>query len=133
MGIGELVLRVREPECGAAERCGAAVVVDPAVESPWGGACDGRGFTATMPDEYNAEIDAVEGLARVPVLWDGLARPGRDRYDLSCPSGGLVTGRVGLEGVAGAFTTLVDPDHHARVLVDPSLGTDRIPGAVNHR
>ncbi|TYL49923.1 zinc-binding dehydrogenase [Nocardioides sp. BGMRC 2183] len=31
----------------------------------------------------------------------------------------LITGTVGLEGVAGAFTDLADPERHAKVLVDP--------------
>lgn len=34
----------------------------------------------------------------------------------------LVTGRVGLDGVAGAFTALGDPEVHVKVLVDPALG-----------
>ncbi|QSR28474.1 alcohol dehydrogenase [Nocardioides aromaticivorans] len=33
----------------------------------------------------------------------------------------LVTGTVGLDGVAGAFTDLADPERHAKILVDPSL------------
>ena len=32
---------------------------------------------------------------------------------------GLVTGRVGLEGVAGAFTALGDPEAHVKILVQP--------------
>lgn len=31
----------------------------------------------------------------------------------------LVTGRVGVEGVPGAFTTLAQPDAHAKILVEP--------------
>ena len=34
---------------------------------------------------------------------------------------GLVTGRVGLEGVAGAFTALSDPEAHVKILVTPQL------------
>ena len=33
---------------------------------------------------------------------------------------GLVTGRVGLEGVAGAFTALGDPEAHVKILVEPA-------------
>ena len=33
----------------------------------------------------------------------------------------LVTGTVGLDGVAGAFADLADPERHAKILVDPSL------------
>ena len=33
----------------------------------------------------------------------------------------LVTGAVGLEGVAGAFEALGDPEAHAKILIDPKL------------
>lgn len=32
----------------------------------------------------------------------------------------LITGTVGLDGVAGAFTDLADPERHAKILVDPT-------------
>jgi len=32
----------------------------------------------------------------------------------------LITGTVGLEGVAGAFAALADPGEHAKILIDPS-------------
>ena len=32
----------------------------------------------------------------------------------------LITGRVGLEGVAAAFTALADPERHAKILIDPA-------------
>jgi threonine dehydrogenase-like Zn-dependent dehydrogenase len=32
----------------------------------------------------------------------------------------LVTGTVGLEGVAGAFDVLGDPERHAKILIDPA-------------
>ena len=38
------------------------------------------------------------------------------RVDVS----GLVTGRVGLDGVAGAFTALGDPEAHVKILVEPA-------------
>jgi threonine dehydrogenase-like Zn-dependent dehydrogenase len=31
----------------------------------------------------------------------------------------LVTGKVGVEGVAGAFEELASPDRHAKILVEP--------------
>ena len=37
-----------------------------------------------------------------------------------------MTGRVGLGGVAGAFSALADPETHAKVLVDPSIDSHRI-------
>src|SRR5262249_47961676 len=32
----------------------------------------------------------------------------------------LVTATVGLDGVAGAFDALADPERHAKILIDPS-------------
>jgi len=32
----------------------------------------------------------------------------------------LITGKVGLTGVAGAFAALADPERHAKILIDPS-------------
>ncbi|GAB3857465.1 zinc-binding dehydrogenase [Nocardioides maradonensis] len=34
----------------------------------------------------------------------------------------LITGTVGLDGVAGAFADLADPERHAKILIDPKLG-----------
>ena len=31
----------------------------------------------------------------------------------------LITGKVGVEGVAQAFTDLASPDHHAKIIVEP--------------
>jgi threonine dehydrogenase-like Zn-dependent dehydrogenase len=31
----------------------------------------------------------------------------------------MVTGTVGLDGVAAAFTALGDPERHAKILIDP--------------
>lgn len=33
----------------------------------------------------------------------------------------LITGTVGLDGVAGAFDDLADPEKHAKILIDPAL------------
>ena len=33
----------------------------------------------------------------------------------------MITGTVGLDGVAGAFSDLADPEQHAKILIDPSL------------
>ncbi|WNV82981.1 zinc-binding dehydrogenase [Umezawaea sp. Da 62-37] len=184
-----------------ARKCGADVVVDPAVESPWEGASAGHGFMTSMPDQYNAGIDAIEDLTRLPLPWwtvwralegIGRTRPKRPvvfecvgvpgmidgilaaaplhsrvvvvgvcmgpdtirpslavnkeidlrfavgytplefRNTLHALADGtvnashLVTGRVGLAGVAPAFAALADPEVHAKILIDPSLDTDRI-------
>ncbi len=33
----------------------------------------------------------------------------------------MITGTVGLSGVAGAFADLEDPERHAKILIDPAL------------
>ncbi|GAA2013512.1 zinc-binding dehydrogenase [Nocardioides kribbensis] len=184
-----------------ATACGADVVVDPAVASPYDPAVQ-RGAFATLPAAYNAAIDAVEGLSRLPVGWwhgwraaervgaatpkapvvfecvgvpgmlDGVLaeaplfsrvvvvgvcmgpdtlRPSlavNKELDLRFVVGytplefrdtlhalaegdldpsPMLTGRVGLDGVAGAFEALGDPERHAKVLIDPSL-----PGTQLH-
>ena len=35
------------------------------------------------------------------------------------PSDPVITGRVGVEGVAGAFEELASPERHAKILVEP--------------
>ena len=51
------------------------------------------------PQEYAETLDAIT---------DGGIRPGP-----------IVTGRVGLDGVAGAFETLGDPEEHCKIMVTP--------------
>ncbi|MFB7087851.1 zinc-binding dehydrogenase [Streptomyces sp. NPDC056296] len=184
-----------------ATKCGADIVVDPAVDSPWGEASAGHGFMTTMPDEYNAGIDAIEGMTKLPLPWwtawraldkigathpkrpvvfecvgvpgmlDGILaeaplhsrvvvvgvcmgadaiRPSlavnkeldlrfvvgytplefRDTLhalaDGTLDASHLITGRVGLAGVGEAFTTLADPEGHAKILIDPRLASDQV-------
>jgi 2-desacetyl-2-hydroxyethyl bacteriochlorophyllide A dehydrogenase len=47
---------------------------------------------------------------------DTLRNIAEGRIDVS----GLVTGRVGLDGVAGAFTALGDPEAHVKIMVEPA-------------
>ncbi len=177
-----------------ATACGADVVVDPAVESPWS-AAGGHGHLDHAPDVFELGVSSVEKLRKIPfVPWQAVWRaadkvgaatpkhpvvfecvgvPGvieeiishapvyarvvvvgvcmeADRIrpsmainkeiDLRFVLGytplefsdtlqllgdgkvdptPLVTGVVGLDGVAGAFTALADPETHAKILIDP--------------
>jgi threonine dehydrogenase-like Zn-dependent dehydrogenase len=38
----------------------------------------------------------------------------------------LITGKVGLAGVAGAFEALGDPETHAKVLIDPRSAAELV-------
>lgn len=177
-----------------AEQCGADVVVDPAVESPWSSFEDSRYLTNPVA-LAEVGIDAMSKLRAVPLLpWAHLMRaaekagasprgpvvfecvgvPGMIEHAISSaplltrivvvgvcmgadsfrPSMAinkevelrfafaydpaefhqtlqwiasgkvdvlpLVTGTVGLDGVAAAFDALADPERHAKILIDPS-------------
>jgi threonine dehydrogenase-like Zn-dependent dehydrogenase len=52
-------------------------------------------------------------------LPDEFADTLRDIAEGRIPVEPLVTGRVGIDGVAGAFETLARPDAHAKILVEP--------------
>jgi len=178
-----------------AERCGADVVVDPAVESPYGPGGD-PGWLTDAPAAFELAIGTLEKLDRLPFGWwhawrlgerlgAGPKRPvvfecvgvpgmisdvvdsaplfsrvvvvgvcvGTDSFrpamainkeiDLRFVLGytpldfrdalhmlaegkvdprPMITGTVGLDGVAGAFDDLADPERHAKILIDPSLG-----------
>lgn len=60
---------------------------------------DVRFVLAYTPEEF---ADTLRGLAA-------------GELDVSA----MVTGQVGLDGVAGAFTDLASPGHHAKVLIEP--------------
>lgn len=178
-----------------ATTCGADVVVDPSVESPWS-AAQGHGHLDLAPDVFELGVSSVEKLSKIPfVPWQSVWRaadkmgaatpkhpvvfecvgvpgvleeiishapvyarvvvvgvcmePDRIRpamainkeIDLRFVLGytplefsdslrllgdgkvdpaPLVTGVVGLDGVAGAFDALADPESHAKILIDPS-------------
>jgi threonine dehydrogenase-like Zn-dependent dehydrogenase len=175
-----------------ATACGADVVVDPAVESPYAGGKQ-RGHLTEAPDAFDLAIDTREKLERLPVGWWHVWRLGEKlgakpkfpvifecvgvpgvidsiidgaplfsrvvvvgvcvgpdqitpamainkEIDLRFVIGytplefrdtlmmlaegkidprPLITGTVGLDGVAGAFDALGDPETHAKILIDP--------------
>jgi threonine dehydrogenase-like Zn-dependent dehydrogenase len=175
-----------------ATRCGADVVVDPAVDSPYA-AASSKGFVTDAPALYELGVGSMEKLRRLPgwshvyravdalgaaspkrpVIFECVGVPGmidgiigaaplnsrvvvvgvcmgddtlrpalangkeidlrfvfgstplefRDTLymlaDGKLDASPLITGTVGLDGVAGAFTALGDPETHAKILIDP--------------
>ena len=178
-----------------AERCGADVVVDPAVASPWSSFAEGSRYLTDPVAVAEVGLDAMEKLRRVPLLpWWHVVRAaekagvtprgpvvfecvglpgiieqivtaapllsrvvvvgvcmGEDTFRPSMAINKelelrfafaydpaefhrtlqwiatgkvdvrpFVTGSVALDGVAGAFDDLADPERHAKILVDPT-------------
>jgi threonine dehydrogenase-like Zn-dependent dehydrogenase len=75
----------------------------------------GDSFRPSMA--INKELDLRFVLCYTPLEFrDTLHALAEGRVDASA----LVTGTVGLDGVADAFTALGDPDRHAKILIDPA-------------
>ncbi len=70
----------------------------------------------------NKEIDLRFVIGYTPLEFrDTLHALGEGKIDPSA----MLTGRVGLDGVANAFTALADPETHAKIVIDPRLdGSD---------
>lgn len=175
-----------------AKRCGADIVVDPAVESPYD-AAQAKGTITEAPALFELAVGSMEKLRRVPgwvhlyrlvdalggadpkrpIVFECVGVPGmidgviaatplgtrvvvvglcmgedklrpsmaigkeidlrfvfgytplefRDTLhmlaDGKLDAGPLITGTVGLDGVATAFDALGDPEQHAKILIDP--------------
>ncbi|UJA22001.1 zinc-binding dehydrogenase [Thermoleophilia bacterium SCSIO 60948] len=175
-----------------AERCGADIVIDPTVNSPYEDRA-GKGWLLDLPSAFGLAIDVREKLERLPVGWwhawrlgeklgQAPKRPvifecvgvpgmigsvldeaplysrvvvvgvcvGTDHFtpamainkeiDLrfvlaytpleyrdtlmmlaegKCDPAPLITGHVGLDGVANAFDVLGAAEDHAKILIDP--------------
>ncbi len=175
-----------------ARRCGASIVVDPAVDSPFEKA-EGKGMITEAIELYDVALTTMRKLRRLPgwskvyraadavgaadpkrpVIFECVGVPGMidammdsaplnsrvvvvgvcmgtdqirptmaiakeldvrfvfgytplEFYDTlhmladgKLDASALITGKVGLKGVAGAFQALGDPERHAKVLIDP--------------
>jgi threonine dehydrogenase-like Zn-dependent dehydrogenase len=81
-----------------AARCGADVVVDPAVESPWASFADSRHVTDARK-LLDTAFDGMESLRRVPMLpWARVLRAA-DAVGAAVPAGPVVFECVGVPGV----------------------------------
>ncbi|MCZ8378857.1 zinc-binding dehydrogenase [Mycobacterium sp. CPCC 205372] len=194
LGVSKIVASDFSPGRRAlATRCGADVVVDPAVDSPYSAASQ-KGAITEAPALYELGMSSMEKLRRLPgwahvyraadalgaagpkrpVIFECVGVPGmidgalagaplqsrvivvgvcmgedtlrpsmgiakeidlrfvfgytplefRDTLHLladgKVDASALVTGTVGLDGVAAAFDALGDPEAHAKILIDPA-------------
>ncbi len=67
-----------------------------------------RGITRELSITFALGYDPMEFAATLERIAEG-------ELDV----GPLITGSVGIDGVAGAFEALADPDAHAKILVEP--------------
>jgi threonine dehydrogenase-like Zn-dependent dehydrogenase len=193
MGVEKIVASDFSPGRRAlAQRCGASIVVDPKVESPYDKAV-GKGMVTDFSGLAELGIGSMEKLRKLPgweyvyraaeavgaagpkrpVIFECVGVPGmidaiigaaplqsrvivagvcmnpdqfrpamaigkeidmrfvfgytpmefRDSLhmlaDGKLDASALITGKVGLDGVAGAFEALGDPEKHAKILIDP--------------
>ncbi|MEO6472046.1 MAG: zinc-binding dehydrogenase [Aeromicrobium sp.] len=79
-----------------AQACGADVVVDPATESPYTSFGKHRYFTSA-PDLFNAAVDSMEKLRRLPLPWQHVFRVAETLGAM--PAGPVVFECVGVPGV----------------------------------
>lgn len=182
-----------------ARRCGADVVVDPAVDSPYE-RITAKGVLTDVPDLYGLALSSMRKLRRLPgwshvyraadaaglagpkrpVIFECVGVPGMidgvmaaaplnsrvivvgvcmgsdqirptlalgkeldvrfvfgytplEFYDSlhmladgKLEAAPLITGKVGLKGVGGAFAALGDPEKHAKVMIDPRSAAELV-------
>lgn len=109
-----------------AERCGADVVVDPAMDSPYGPRAD-PGWLASGPAAFELVLETLEKLGRLPVGWWHAWRLG-ERLGAG-PKRPVVFECV---GVPGMISDIVDsaPLLSRVVIVGVCVGTDSFTPAM---
>jgi threonine dehydrogenase-like Zn-dependent dehydrogenase len=110
-----------------AARCGADVVVDPAVDSPYTPATDAKGVITTVPALYELAMSSMEKLRRVPG-WSHVYRAA-DALGAAGPKRPVVFECVGvpgmLDGIVGAA-----PLNSRVVVVGVCMGDDKLRPAM---
>ena len=94
------------------------------------GVCVGRDeFTPAMAINKELDLRFVFGYSPLEFR-DTLHMLAEGKVDARA----LITGTVGLEGVAAAFAALAHPDGHAKILVDPGseISTPSAPAGPHH-
>ncbi|MFI6211961.1 zinc-binding dehydrogenase [Nocardia brasiliensis] len=110
-----------------ARACGADIVVDPAVESPWT-AAPKRGRIVGVTDILDLGFDTMERLRRVPKLpWWYVFRLA-DKFDAG-PSGPVIFECVGVPGILDGVLAAAPPRSRI-VVVGVCMEADRIHPAV---
>ena len=110
-----------------AQRCGADVVVDPAVDSPYAHAASARGVLTKVPDLYELGMSSMEKLRRLPG-WSHVYRA-VDALGAAGPKRPVIFECVGvpgmIDGVVGAA-----PLSARVVVVGVCMGEDKLRPAM---
>ncbi len=111
-----------------AERVGADVVVDPAVESPYS-AASGHGHLTTGPEVFELGVSTVEKLRRLPVVpWHQVWRVA-DKIGAATPKHPVVFECVGVPGVVEEIISSA-PIYSRVVVVGVCMEPDRFRPAM---
>jgi threonine dehydrogenase-like Zn-dependent dehydrogenase len=103
--------------------CGADVVVDPAVDSPYA-ACDERGHLMTVPAALDLALGAMDKLQRLPLPWHRVWRAA-EALGATTPKSPVVFECVGVPGVIDQIIAEA-PLFSRVVVVGVCMGPDRI-------
>jgi threonine dehydrogenase-like Zn-dependent dehydrogenase len=109
-----------------AERCGADLVVDPTLDSPYAGCAD-RGHLVTAPAALELAVGVMEKLRRLPVPWEPLWRAA-EMLGVK-PKSPVVFECVGVPGVIDGIIAGA-PLFSRAVVVGVCMGGDQIRPAM---
>jgi threonine dehydrogenase-like Zn-dependent dehydrogenase len=110
-----------------ARACGADVVVDPAVESPYASA-DQHGHLTTLPAALDAALGAMEKLQRLPLPWHRVWRAA-EAVGATTPKSPVIFECVGVPGIIDEVIASA-PLFSRVVVVGVCMGPDRIRPAM---
>ena len=122
-GVGTVVASDLSPARRAlATRCGADVVVDPTVDSPYDMTAS-KGFLTNIPDLYGLALDTMRKLRRVPG-WPHVYRAA-DASGAAGPKRPVIFECVGVPGMIDGVLAAA-PLNSRVIVVGVCMGTDQI-------
>jgi len=122
-GVGTVVASDLSPARRAlATRCGADVVVDPTVDSPYDKTAS-KGFLTNIPDLYGLALDTMRKLRRVPG-WPHVYRAA-DASGAAGPKRPVIFECVGVPGMIDGVLAAA-PLNSRVIVVGVCMGTDRM-------
>jgi threonine dehydrogenase-like Zn-dependent dehydrogenase len=106
-----------------AHRCGADVVVDPAVDSPYAGLAE-RGYLVRAPEVFELAVDGMRKLRALPFPWEPVYRVA-ETLGVAKPRHPVIFECVGVPGVIDQIIARA-PLASRVVVVGVCMGADRM-------